>query len=239
MSSDVIAFIFARAGSKGLPNKNLRRLGGVPLVGRAVLAAKECRYVDRVVVSTDSPQVAEAAEEFGAEVPWLRPADLATDATPEIEAWRHAIANFDGAGSETTFRTFLSVPATAPLRTAGDLDKCIDLFQEGDCDIVVTGTPASRHPSFNMLTIDARGFARLPMAPSSRIARRQDAPEMWDMTTVAYVTTPRYILSAQNLLAGRVRLVEIPKERAVDIDDDVDLAIAECLLARREEAESR
>ena len=217
-------FVFARGGSKGLPGKNLLPLGGVPLVGRAVRSGLDSGVIERMFVSTDDAAIAEAARGHGAEVPFLRPEELAADDAPEWLAWRHAVDNVDDCD------VFVSLPATSPLRTADDVRACVAAYTRGGCDIVITVRAAQRHPSFNMVTIGADGLARLAMPPDAAITRRQDAPKVFDMTTVAYVTSPGFIRRASGAFEGRVRAVEIPPERALDIDDELDYRFARFLL---------
>lgn len=219
-------FIFARGGSKGVPGKNIKPLGGIPLIAHSINAAKECGLIDRIIVSTDDKKIADVARQYGAEVPFLRPSELAQDNSPEWEAWRHAIkqcGNFD---------IFVSLPCTSPLRNGEDIKRCIELYHDSTCDIVVTTRKAERHPSFNMITLDASGYASIAMPLDKTITRRQDAPEIYDMTTVAYVSSPQFILKKDSVFQGKVKAVEIPPERAVDIDTELDFAFAEFLLER-------
>ena len=219
-------FIFARGGSKGVPGKNIRKLGGVPLIGHAIRAGKDSGLLDRIIVSTDDPKIAAVAEEYGAEVPFMRPAELARDDAPEWLAWRHAIDQVD------KFDLFVSLPCTSPLRIGEDVRNCITLFERGGCDMVVTARPAERHPSFNMVTMADDGYASIVLPPSSRITRRQDAPPIFDLTTVCYVTTPDFIRRHESVFQGRVKAVVVPPERAVDIDTEQDFAFAEFMMER-------
>jgi len=230
---DVIAAVFARGGSKGVTDKNLRLLAGKPLVVHAVEHALACPGVDRVVLSTDSEEIARVAGAAGAEVPWLRPAELATDTAREWDAWQHLLAWLESRG-ETPDR-LLVVPCTAPLRRVVDLERCLEAAADPEVDVVLTVTEAHRNPWFNMVSVDDRGRARLVMEPPQRIHRRQDAPPVYDVGTVAFVAKPSYVRSATSLYDGVVRAVEVPAERNLDIDTEVDFAFAELLLARREE----
>ncbi len=226
-----IAFIFARGGSKGIPRKNLQDLGGKPLVGHAIECALSVAEVERVIVSTDDEEIAGTAREFGADVPFLRPPHLATDRAAESLAWRHALDEAElryGA-----FDVFLSVPATAPLRAPEDLRNVLAAFVPDETDFVITVTPARRSPYFNMVTVDARGFARLAADGKPPVAHRQEAPAVFDMTTVAYAASPDYVRTGKGLFEGRVRAVEVPAERALDIDEPLDLEIARFLYARK------
>ena len=156
-----VAFVFARGGSKGIPRKNLRKVNGVPLVVWAVRAAQACPEVDTVVVSTDDREIAELSAGVGAEVPDLRPRELAGDETPELLAWVHAVSWFSDQNGNPEFDEFVSVPATSPLRQPSDITSCIQAFRAGGCDLVVTGSPSTHHPSFNMVQIGDDGLARL------------------------------------------------------------------------------
>ena len=221
------AFIFARGGSKGLPKKNILNLGGLPLIAHSILSAKNNQMIDDVFVSTDSDEIAEVSNKFEAKI-IKRPKELAQDYSSEWLAWNHAINYVHDQGH--VFNRFISLPPTAPLRADEDINKCL-LALKGNVDVVITVTPANRNPSFNMIKRDAKGMSNLIL--KSDVARRQDAPLVYDMTTVAYVTTPEYILSKKNLFEGNTYSVIIPKDRAIDIDDRVDFILAERLFEIR------
>ena len=223
-----VAFIFARGGSKGLPGKNIKPLAGKPLIAHAIATARACPRLETVIVSTDDSAIAAVARDHGAEVPFLRPAHLAQDDSPEWLAWRHAIDWFQR--ERGAFDSFVSLPATAPFRAVADVEACLDrLHDRDDTDIVITVRPAERSPWFNMVRLDPDGTARLVNAPDQDIARRQDAPPVYDITTVAYAARPAFILAADRLFAGRVSTVQVPPERALDIDTPWDFRLAECI----------
>lgn len=227
-----VALICARGGSKGVPGKNLKLLAGHSLIERAVTHALAVSRVDRVIVSTDSPAIADAARAAGAEVPFVRPADLALDTSPEWLVWRHALEYLRG--SEGAYPdALLVVPPTAPLRLPSDLDRCLDVFYVGDADVVITVTDAHRNPYFNMVTTDGTGYSTLVIPPSGAVVRRQDAPPVFDVTTVGYVAAPAFVMEHFGLFAGRVRAVHVPGDRALDIDTLFDLQVAELLLSAR------
>jgi len=227
-----VALICARGGSKGIPGKNLRLLGGRPLITWAIERALAAGKVGRVIVSTDSDTVARVARAAGAEVPFLRPSELAQDDSPEWLVWRHALSALKEA--EGIYPdVLLVVPPTAPLRAGEDLERCIEEYEKGAADIVVTVTDAHRNPYFNMVTVQPDGTVRLVIPPQSTIPRRQDAPAVYDMTTVAYAARPEFVMTRDGLFDGRVRCVHVPVERALDIDTPLDLRIAECLVGWR------
>lgn len=231
---NVFAFIFARGGSKGLPGKNIRHLGGKPLIAWSIEHALAVSRISRVIVSTDSEEIAAVARQHGAEVPFIRPAELARDDSPEWLAWRHALTFLQDTEGILP-DAMLSVPTTAPLRQAIDLENCLDEFANGDSDTVITVSDAHRNPWFNMVKQNSDGSVGLVMGPHTGITRRQDAPAVFDMATVAYVVRPQFVLQQMGTFSGRVRAVKVPVERAIDIDTLFDFELAEFLLTRRRE----
>lgn len=227
-----IAFIFARGGSRGVPGKNVKELAGRPLIAHSIMTAHACHRLETVIVSTDDPRIAEVAHDCGAEVPFMRPLHLASDTAPEWLAWRHAVEWFQR--ERGSFDAFVSLPATSPLRSVSDVDRCLDTFIEyPDTDIVITVCESERSPYFNMVQLDAEGYARLVIEGAGGPTRRQDAPAAYDITTVAYVARPAFILSAERIFSGRVRAVEVPRERSLDIDTPLDFRMAEFLIHDR------
>jgi len=227
----VIGLICARAGSKGLPAKNLRLLAGRPLVAWSIAHARAVARIERTIVSTDSEEIARVAREYGAEVPFMRPASLAQDDSPEWLVWRHLLDFLKSEGTQPD--ALIIVPPTAPLRIPADLERCLDEFSKGNADAVITVTDAHRNPYFNMVEMNADGSVQLVIAPEKQLARRQDAPAVFDMTTVAYVVRPSFVELREGILDGCVRCVHVPPERALDIDTPLDFRIADCLVAGR------
>lgn len=228
----IAAFIFARGGSKGLPGKNIKSFCGKPLIAWSIEQALTVEGVEQVFVSTDSLEIAAVAKEFGAQIPFIRPADLAGDTSPEWNAWRHALnyyEEFTGALPEI----FLSVPATSPLRISSDIGRALDEFKKGDVDAVITVTEAHRSPFFNMIKVDDDAYCQPVIRLGKTLDRRQDALPVYDMTTVAYALRPEFIRTSDSLFEGRVRAVHVPVERSIDIDTLFDFEIAEFLYNKR------
>ena len=229
---NVVALTCARGGSKGLPGKNVRPLAGKPLIAWAVDTARTVSRVRKTIVSTDSEEIAAAARAAGAEVPFMRPANLARDDSPEWHVWRHALTwmkEHDGGYPDA----LLVVPATAPLRATDDLERALDEFAKGDADVVITVTEAHRSPYFNMVRDNADGTVSLVIPPTTAVFRRQDAPAVHDITTVAYVARPEFVMARNGVFEGRVRSVQVPVERSLDIDTPLDFRMAEWLIADR------
>ncbi len=225
----MVGMIFARGGSKGIPNKNLQVVAGKPLITRAIETAKAVAGLDRLIVSTDSNEIANVALAAGAEVPFLRPEHLADDASAEWLSWRHALTFLKETGG-TLPNAMVSIPTTSPLRLAIDVDACITAYHQGGWDAIITVTQAQRSPYFNMIRMGPDGQASIVLKTPTDFVRRQDAPQFYDMCTVAYVVRAEFVLQNDSLWAGRVGAVEIPQERALDIDTPFDLRLAELIL---------
>ena len=228
--TDIICFIFARGGSKGVPNKNIRPILGKPLIQWTIETAFGVSEISRVIVSTDSLEIAEIAISCGAEVPFLRPDYLASDTAAELDAWKHALTYLRD--EEAAMPTMMvSLPVTAPLRTAGDVSNAIQLFCTTHSDLVVAVSEAQRSPYFNILVKQDDLFALVN--PSLEVSRRQDAPDLYDLSTVVYVASTDFVLGCSRILDGRTRAIVIPRMHAVDIDEEIDFEIAEFLLEKR------
>jgi len=221
------AFIFARGGSKGLPGKNIKPLLGKPLIQYSIEVALQTSGINKVFVSTNDANIARVAESNGAIV-IDRPDELAQDDSPEWQAWKHAISWVrERYGS---FEEFVSLPATSPLRSVKDVESAIFKRSNIGADICIAITPASRSPYFNMVKELGNNLIELVNKPTNPISRRQDAPEVFDVTTVLYVASVEFIMKNNNIFDGQVTSVEIPKHRAVDIDDIYDFKFAEAIL---------
>jgi len=221
------AFIFARGGSKGLPGKNIKSLAGKPLLQYSVDTALSSPSIEKVFVSTDDEGIANVAVKSGAIV-IERPAELATDTSPEWLSWRHAIKWVEE--QYGTFEGFVSLPTTSPLRGILDVEAAIEKRIEVNADICISITAANRSPFFNMVKSAEGDLVELVNKPESDVTRRQDAPEVFDITTVVYASTPAFILQNWGIFSGEVTSINVPKERAIDIDDIYDFKLAEAIL---------
>jgi len=232
-----VALICARGGSKGLPGKNIKQLNGKPLIAWAIEQALAVTRISRVIVSTDSEEIAAIARRWGAQVPFMRPAELAGDDSPEWLAWRHALGYLRDIEGEMP-DVMVVIPTTAPLRLSADIDNCLDVFERSGSDMVITVTDAHRSPYFNMVRQNSDGTVGLVIPSEKNISRRQDAPPVFDITTVAYVTRPDFILTKSAIFDGDVSSVHIPPERAIDIDTLLDFRFAEMMFAERARSQS-
>jgi CMP-N-acetylneuraminic acid synthetase len=230
---NVVGFVFARAGSKGLPGKNILSIGGKPLIAWSIECALKVSRIERLIVSTDSPEIASIARDYGAEIPFMRPSRLATDESPEWDSWKHAL-NYLKESTGTLPNIMISIPPVAPLREPVDIENCLSEYDKGSSDVVITVTESRRNPYFNMVKSLPDKKYGLVSAPDSLIHRRQDVPIIYDVTTVCYVANSEFVISHNSIFEGRVGAVRVPSERSIDIDTPLDFQLAEYLMKSRE-----
>ena len=180
---DAVCIIFARGGSKGLPGKNVKTLAGNPLIGWSIEKAVKVKRIKRVIVSTDSDEIASIAQKFGGEVLFKRPFELSEDNTPEWQAWMHAL-NYLKDVEGSLPEIMVSLPTTSPLRAVSDIEACLDEYEKGEADIVVTITDSHRNPYFNMVKKGLDGTFSLVNETAQTLGNRQSTPEVFDMTTL-------------------------------------------------------
>ena len=223
------AFIFARAGSKGVHGKNIKEICGKPLITYSIEIAHEIECIDKIFVSTEDDNIANIAKKYGADI-IPRPVSLAEDDSPEWLAWQHAVKWLEEKGED--FDIFVSLPATSPLRIKKDITQCLASLDQ-KTDMVVGITEATRSPYFNMVRKNDSSYINILIKDDKRYTRRQETPAIFDMTTVAYVSRPEFIINASGIFEGRVKGVEIPAERALDIDTELDWEFVEFLMGKK------
>ena len=225
-----LGIIPARGGSKGIPGKNIQPLGGIPLIAWTVRAAKAAGKLTRLIVSTDSEEIAAAARDAGAETPFMRPAELAGDTASVADAVLHAL---DMLSEDCDPYAVVLLQPTAPLRLASDIDESIAAFDAAPgADSLISVSPASHaHPSIMYKVENGRAAPYLPEGAALR--RRQDYPEAFIRNGAIYISTVE-LIRKQRRLVGDSPLVHImPRERAVNIDDPLDLMLARAIVAER------
>ena len=223
--------ICARGGSKGLPGKNLALLLGRPLVAWSVIQARETGLFAHVAVSSDSEFILRAAGDAGADVLVARPPELASDSAGKLPAIQHCVAETERrVGSP--FDVVVDLDATAPLRLPDDVTAAVRLLETGDATNVITACLARRSPYFNLVEMSEDGVVRLSKPSSTPVLRRQDAPRCYDMNASIYAWWRGALMGSASVFQERTRLHEMPRERSVDIDDDVDLELVRLLAER-------
>lgn len=225
-----IITICARGGSVGVPGKNVRPLLGKPLISWTIDQAFASGLSPRVVVSTDSPEIADVARAYGAEVPFVRPSNLATADAPKLPVLLHLVNWLEANGEKVD--TLIDLDPTSPLRHVKDIHACVALLDD-QTDLVITGYESDKNPYFNMVENHPDGYAGLVCKPSKEVFGRQHAPRVYAMNASIYVWR-RSALTASLWSSPRVRLYQMPRERSIDIDHPLDFDLVEMIMKRRQ-----
>lgn len=218
-----ICSICARGGSQGVPRKNIRPLFGKPLIVHTIEQALSSPSIDRVFVSTEDSEIAAVAKAAGAEVPFVRPADMATSQAAKFPVILHLVDFVEKMGVDIT--RVVDLDPTSPLRNVADIEAAIGLLDE-NTDCVITAYHADKNPYFNMVEHQPDGNVRL--VKPSPVTSRQEAPAVYAMNGSVYVWH-RATLNA-GLWNGRTKLYEMPRERSIDIDSEIDFKLVEMLM---------
>ena len=225
-----IATICARGGSKGLPRKNVLPFAGKALIAHSIEQALACPLIDGVYVSTDDDEIADVARRHGAQVPYRRPAELATDDSAKIPAIEHLVAHLERQGLAVA--TVVDLQPTSPLRTQEDLAAAIGLA--GQAELIVTVAEPSHSPYYSLVEVQADGALRL--SKPGQFVRRQDVPPVWGLNGSIYVWQRAALARAarDGFWSVSIRPSVMPRERSVDIDGALDFEWAEWLYRRRQ-----
>ncbi len=220
----VLGLIPARGGSKGVPRKNIREVGGKPLIAWSVEAAKASRYIDRVILSSDDQSIIDVAKQWGCDVPFVRPQEFATDQADSMQVVKHAL----GALPEKYDYLVLLQP-TSPMRLAEDIDATIDRCVESGAALCVSVCEPDKSPYW-MLKLDGERKARTLFPEGQIPTRRQDSPPVVSVNGAVYVLSTEHIAKGGTFFAQGMVVHEMPKERSFDIDTELDLKIVNFLL---------
>jgi len=226
----VLAIIPARGGSKGLPNKNIKPLNGRPLIGWAIEQGLNTPEIDNVVVTTDSEEIAEISKSFGAEVPFLRPPELATDTATSISAVEHCIAFYKNELNKE-FDIIVLLEATSPLRERDDLSKMLTQFAENydRCDAIISVGEVSEHPSI-VKTISDDGALANFLTNKENVTRRQDNSTVYFPYCVAYMVKQKVLLDTQSFYPKSSLPYIIKRYQCYEIDDIYDFLAVENIM---------
>lgn len=227
-----VATLCARAGSKGVPGKNLRTLAGRPLLQWSLELALESDLFACVVVDTDSPELLDLAVRLGAHHAVERPAELADDAAGKLGAIKHAVEVAERL-EQVEFDVIVDLDLTSPLRTNSDLHGAVQLLEDGGAGNVITGCESRRSPYFNLVELTPTGAVAPAKIHTSAVVRRQDAPKCYDMNASIYVWWRDRFMSNPYVFDDGTRLFEMPVERSFDIDEPLDFELVEWLMQKR------
>ncbi|MGG4450420.1 cytidylyltransferase domain-containing protein [Brevibacillus porteri] len=219
----VLAIIPARGGSKGIPRKNIIEVGGKPLLSWTIEEAKKSAYIDRLIVSTDDEEIADVARQYEGEVPFLRPKELAMDDTPGIAPVLHALELLP------KYDYVVLLQPTSPLRQVIDIDGCIEKCLKEQANSCVSITVAEKTPYW-MYHLSDNDVLEPVIKIEERFLRRQDTPTVFSLNGAVYIADTNWLQKTQSFLEPETVGYVMPKERSIDIDNQMDIVIFEAVL---------
>ncbi len=224
----VLGVIPARENSKGIPRKNLYPLNGKPLIAYTIEAAIKSKLLTRLIISTDSEEIAKVAEQYGGEVPFIRPRELASDTASSVDVVKHALEELEKAeGAEYDYAILLQ--PTTPLRLPEDIDRALQKLISSQCDTVITMVDVGAYHPARMYRIENDRLVSI-MVESIEMRRRQELPPIYIRSGDIYACKRNIIFNRNTMLGNDCRPLVIPSNRAINIDTLEDLLFAEYLL---------
>jgi len=225
----LLGTICCRAGSRGVKNKNIKPLNGKPLVAYTIETALQCSSLNDIVVSADGVFIAEVALGYGIEFIIDRPAELATDQASKWPVFIHTLETYEKT-KQVTVDYIVDMDATAPLKTKEDIEGAIQTaLENADADVIITAYEAESNPYFNMMEIDGNGNAQMVKPADRSLANRQDAPAVYSLSPSAFVIKREALYKYKHWSEAICKLYIMPRERAVDIDTEMDFRFVEFL----------
>lgn len=225
-----ICFIGARGGSKGVPKKNIKQIGGKPLIAHTIKSSLESKIFSHVIVSTDDNEIAKIAKKYGAEVPFLRPKKISADNTSMDKVIEHAINKLFSLGYD--FDVLVNRDCTAPFIRISDIKKGISLLGRKKSDLVVAAYKTHLNPYFNMMEFDSNEILKFSKKTKKRVTNRQDAPIVYQLTGFQIINVPRF-LKYKKIYMPRILPIEIPPKTGLMIDSEFEFQIADYMFRKR------
>jgi CMP-N,N'-diacetyllegionaminic acid synthase len=225
----VLCTICARGGSKGVKNKNIKPINGKPLIAYTVEQAIQSKLFEHVIISTDSDDIANIAENYGAEVFFKRSTEMASDTAGKLDVIKDAFIRSEEY-YDTKFDYLIDLDATAPLREVDDILNSFKQFLDDNNDNLITAMSSRRSPYFNLIEVNIDGRVYLSKKLDNPIVRRQDVPKSYDMNASIYIWKRDVILSENSIFLEKTGLYIMPEERSIDIDTELDYKFVEFIM---------
>ena len=222
MKKNIVAVIPARGGSKGIPLKNIKELSGKPLIAYTIEEALKSKMLDRIIVSTDHDEIARVSREYGAEVPFKRPADISEDVPTEL-VLKHTIKYLEEVERYKP-DILVTLQPTSPLRKVNDIDNAINKLIYTNADSVVTVCEIDERPEW-MVQIKS-GKVKPFVTKEIKLVARQELPKLYKLNGAVFVSTRSLIMNEEKIVGGDIQPVIMGKEESVDIDTPIDFLIA-------------
>jgi len=230
-SIKILCTICARANSEGVPRKNIKELSGKPLIVHTIEKAKKIDRFTNIVVSTDSDEIAQISMRAGAEVPFMRPPELATSKIAKFPALRHALEASEDV-YDISYDYIVDLDPTSPLRSLQDIDSCIDLVQKKNVQNVITAMESRKSPYFNLIEKDTNGKIHISKSINPQPTCRQDSPDCYDMNASIYAWKRSALMKNEiPIFLENTELYVMPENRSIDIDSELDFKFVEYVLS--------
>lgn len=227
LGKKILGIIPARGGSKGVPRKNVRVVGGKPLIAWTIDEAKKSKYLDRIILSSDDDEIIDVARQYKCDVPFKRPSELASDDSPAIATVVHAISNM-----KESFDYLVLLQPTSPMRTVEDIDGCIEKCLNMKSLSCVSVSVVDKSPYW-MFSVDDASRMTPILESATLYQRRQDLPLAYTLNGAVYVAECHWLEAKGEFVDDKTLAYEMPKNRSVDIDTKSDLKYLEFLLKCR------
>jgi CMP-N-acetylneuraminic acid synthetase len=228
-----VCTICARGGSKGVKNKNTRILLDKPLIAHSIQQAKKSGLFEFIAISSDSDEILSVAKQYGADLLIERPKEMATDQAAKLPVIKHCVSTAEEMLGKQ-FDIVVDLDATSPLRAVEDIITSVQLFEENsDATNLITGAPSRRSPYFNLVELNNCGYVQLSKQLEQTIIRRQDSPKCYDMNASIYIWRRETLLNATSVFDSKTMLYEMPEERSIDIDSEIDFEFVSFLARKR------
>jgi len=228
----MIAIIPARGGSKGLPGKNIRILCGKPLIAYTIEAAKEAKCISKVIVSTDSEEIAETARAYGAETPFIRPESLSDDTASAVDVYLHAV-DFLQKAEQTSIKTFMVLLPTAPFRTAQDIDRAYECFVKENAMTLISVREAETPASWYLVETPEARLKNAGFSSGSVMQNRQANTGYYIPNGAIYILDVALLREKRTYYCDHTIAFHMSREKSVDIDDLMDFEFAEFIMSRQ------
>jgi len=230
----ILLTICARGGSRGVKNKNIKELNNHPLISYTINQGLKWGKAQRVVVSTDSEEIASISKKYGAEVPFIRPDELASNHAAKLPVIRHAVIQCESIYNEK-YSIIVDLDVTAPVRAINDLDNCLIQFQKGNHDTLFSVVEAHKNPYFNMVEKNGMGKIELSKKHDKTFIRRQDVPKVYTLNASIYFYRRDFILNRKNIspLSNNCSIFVMDDFAGIDIDREIDYKFIEFLVKEK------
>lgn len=225
----VLCTICARGGSKGVANKNIKKINGLELIAYSIIQAQNSKLFEHIVISTDSEDIAKIATKYGGEVFFKRAAHLATDEAAKLPVIRDALLKSEEY-FQMQFDTLIDLDASAPLRSSLDIQKAYEQFIQEKKEVLITAVPARRNPYFNLIEVQGNFVQK---SKTGDFTTRQNAPKCYDMNASIYIFKRDRLLKSDDLFGDKTSLFVMDENTAFDIDSELDFKIVEFLIKEK------